>query len=51
MSNRKKYFFILLFSLGFIAPISGQSKVFPGNEWVTKSASELNIDQEKESQD
>ena len=47
MSNRKKYFFILLFSLGFIAPISGQSKVFPGNEWVTKSASELNIDQEK----
>jgi CubicO group peptidase (beta-lactamase class C family) len=47
MQNRKKYCFIILISLGLISPISLESKVFPGDEWATKTPSELNINQEK----
>ena len=47
MQNRKKYCFMTLISLGLIIPISVESKVFPGDEWVTKTPSELNIHQDK----
>ncbi|HIK76379.1 MAG TPA: hypothetical protein EYF74_00330, partial [Gammaproteobacteria bacterium] len=47
MQNRKKYCFITLISLGLIIPISVESKVFPGDEWTTKTPSELNIHQDK----
>ena len=36
-----------LISLGLISPISVESKVFPGDEWATKTPSELNIHQDK----
>ena len=47
MPNRNIYILVLVLTLGLVVPYSSESKVFPDNEWVIKSASDLGIDQEK----
>ena len=47
MPNRNLYILVLVLTLGLVAPYSSESKVFPDDEWVIKSASDLGIDQEK----
>ena len=47
MPNRNIYILVLVLTLGLVVPYSSESKVFPDDEWVIKSASDLAIDQEK----
>ena len=47
MPNRNIYILVLVLTLGLVVPYSSESKVFPDDEWVIKSASDLGIDQEK----
>ena len=47
MPNRNIYILVLVLTLGLVVPYSSESKVFPDDEWVMKSASDLAIDQEK----
>lgn len=47
MPNRNIYILVLVLTLGLVVPYSSESKVFPDDEWVIKSASDLDIDQEK----
>ena len=47
MPNRNLYILALLLAVGLVIPDSSESAVFPGDEWTTKSASDLDIDQGK----
>jgi len=47
MPNRNLYILALLLAVGLTIPHSSESGVFPGDEWTTKSAPDLNIDQGK----
>ena len=47
MPNRNLYMLALLLAVGLMIPHSSESRVFPGDEWITKSAPDLNIDQGK----
>ncbi len=47
MPNRNLYMLALLLAVGLVIPDSSESAVFPGDEWTTKSASDLDIDQGK----
>ena len=47
MPNRNLYILALLLAVGLVIPNSSESAVFPGDEWTTKSASDLDIDQGK----
>ena len=47
MPNRNIYILVLVLTLGLVVPYSSESKVFPDDEWLIKSASELGVDQEK----
>ena len=47
MPNRNLYILALLLAVGLVFPDSSESAVFPGDEWTTKSASDLDIDQGK----
>ena len=47
MPNRNLYILALLLAVGLMIPHSSESRVFPGDEWITKSAPDLNIDQGK----
>ena len=47
MPNRNLYILSLLLAVGLVIPDSSESAVFPGDEWTTKSASDLDIDQGK----
>ena len=47
MTNRNLYILALLLAVGLVIPDSSESAVFPGDEWTTKSASDLDIDQGK----
>ena len=47
MPNRNIYILALLITVGLMIPDSSESGVFPGDEWITKSAPDLNIDQGK----
>ena len=47
MPNRNLYMLALLLAVGLMIPHSSESRVFPGDEWTTKSAPDLNIDQGK----
>ena len=47
MPNRNLYMLALLLAVGLMIPHSSESRVFPGDEWKTKSAPDLNIDQGK----
>ena len=47
MPNRNLYILALLLAVGLVIPDSSESTVFPGDEWTTKSASDLDIDQGK----
>ena len=47
MPNRNLYILALLLAVGLVIPDSSESAVFPSDEWTTKSASDLDIDQGK----
>ena len=47
MPNRNLYILALLLAVVLVSPDSSESTVFPGDEWTTKSASDLDIDQGK----
>jgi len=47
MPNRNLYIIALLLAVGLMIPHSSESRVFPGDQWITKSAPDLNIDQGK----
>ena len=47
MPNRNLYILALLLAVGLMIPHASESRVFPGDEWITKSAPDLNIDQGK----
>jgi len=47
MPNRNLYILALLLAVGPVITDSSESAVFPGDEWTTKSASDLDIDQGK----
>ena len=47
MPNRNLYMLALLLAVGLMIPHASESRVFPGDEWKTKSAPDLNIDQGK----
>ena len=47
MPNRNLYILALLLAVGLVFPDSSESAVFPGDEWTTKFASDLDIDQGK----
>ncbi len=47
MPNRNLYILALLLAVGLVFPDSSESAVFPGDEWTTRSASDLDIDQGK----
>ena len=47
MPNRNLYMLALLLAVGLMIPHASESRVFPGDEWITKSAPDLNIDQGK----
>ena len=47
MTNRNLYILALLLAVGLVIPDSSESAVFPSDEWTTKSASDLDIDQGK----
>ncbi len=47
MPNRNLYILALLLAVGLMIPHASESRVFPGDEWKTKSAPDLNIDQGK----
>ena len=47
MPNRNLYILALLLAVVLVIPDSSESTVFPGDEWTTKSASDLDIDQGK----
>ena len=47
MPNRNLYILSLLLAVGLAIPHSSESGVFPGDEWTTKSAPDLDIDQGK----
>ena len=47
MPNRNLYILALLLVVGLTIPHSSKSGVFPGDEWATISAPDLNIDQGK----
>ena len=47
MPNRNLYILALLLAVGLMIPHSSESRVFPDDEWITKSAPDLNINQGK----